>query len=250
MARKMSNTTQSRQSSFRKGNKTLKKSSFLKRKNKKTLNSKKKKNTQGNRKGRLSKRKRLIKEGGGEYWGQSRDRKNLALRDLHLSAAARAALVGQRDRADWGSENEPRGFTPLPPQLSEKYQLFVGGISEFDEFSPYIQFPSLKTNNIGRFGYPGTRNNFKIWRFKKSFNEDFYKKNGPADDLRILLVAKSENKPEIYSVAFVEDSYLDILESDKNIDDLKKELRDKELFDMDPDIWYAIREVTSFSRSG
>lgn len=42
MARKMSNTTQSRQSSFRKGNKTLKKSSFLKRKNKKTLNSKKK----------------------------------------------------------------------------------------------------------------------------------------------------------------------------------------------------------------
>ena len=213
MARKMSNTTQSRQTSFRKGDKTLKKSSFLKRKNKKTLNSKKK-NTQGNRKGRLSKRKRLIKEGGGGLWG---------------------------------SENEPRGFTPLPPKLSEKYKLFVGNISEFDELSAYIQFPSLKTNNIGHLRILGKRNNFKIWRFKKrqSLNEDFYKKNGLADDLRILLVAQSENEPEIYSVAFVENSDLNILESDKNIGVLKKELRAKDLFGMDPDIWDAISDFVS-----
>ena len=125
MARKMSNTTQSRQTSFKKGDKTLKKSSFLKRKNKKTLNSKKKKNTQGNRKGRLSKRKRLIKEGGGEYWG---------------------------------SENEPRDFTPLSLRLSAQLDSSINSDNS-------VLFYKLKTNNRGRLRVLGTRKDFNIWKF-------------------------------------------------------------------------------------
>lgn len=86
----------------------------------------KKKNTQGNRKSRLSKRKRLIKEGGGEYWG---------------------------------SENEPRGFTPFSEGLSEQLDSSINSDNS-------VLFYKLKTNNRGHLRLLGTRQNFNIWRFR------------------------------------------------------------------------------------